>query len=199
LKSQKEVHTNKLIVVFLAYFIAVSACAPVSAQVKPAMNQAKTFVPYPTQTPYPTGTPYPTKTPEPKMEVLITPEDEFIKWGDLMRFLEKDRTNANIASEMYQCVNYSMDLVDNANAKKIKAWVIAVLFESSETGHAFVAFPTSDSGIVWVEPQTDGLYRIPKVGESLCLSGDPAACVPGGKIIEIMQPAFCDKVTYHCK
>ena len=115
-----------------------------------------------------------------------------ITWKELVNSLEKDHTNWNkYIPGKYTCLDYSIDLVANAGKQNIKAWVVAVEFKSDEPGHAFVAFVTSDHGIVYVEPQADDTYPIVQVGRPLCDAWGVYQCMGTVSSIQYVQ---CDHV-----
>ena len=165
---------------------------------------------YPTSTPYPTYTPQATYTAQPTITVAIpTPIDGAvyspITWKELAAFLVKDTTNQNTysMSDNYVCVEFSTDLVNNLHNAGYDAWVVAVIWSNdSIPGHAFVAVPTSDLGIVYIEPQKDIRYIPPEVGKPLCTIDDPNSCQAVGGIIynvgSITNPAVCDVNTNTC-
>jgi hypothetical protein len=111
-----------------------------------------------------------------------------ITWKDLVNFLEKDHTNWNpYIPGKYTCLNFSIDLVANAGKQDIQAWIVAVDFKSGGIGHAFVAFATSDLGIVYVEPQADDTYPIVQVGRPLCDSWGVYQCMGTVSSIQYVQ------------
>ena len=116
---------------------------------------------------------------------------------ELQSFLSKDHTNWNEFTEEYVCVNYAMDLVVNASEQDIHAWLVAVYFKKEEDGHAFVAFETTDKGIIWIEPQTDYALLKTGVGKPLCYLSDTSYCMPG-IIDEVWDDIDCDPVTHEC-
>jgi hypothetical protein len=154
-----------------------------------AIAQTETAQPYPTQTPYPTATPFPTPT--------ATPQYQTLTWSQLTDFLLNDHTNWNSWTDQYTCVNFSLDLVAHAKLQRINAWIVGVEFAGQDEGHAFVAIPTSDRGIIWVEPQTDDTYTISQIGQPLCHANNPYLCWDGN-ISKIIQPASCDAKTHDC-
>jgi hypothetical protein len=169
----------------------ISACASLRA---PA-TAAPTYTPYPTYTILPTYTPVLTKTP------LPTPTSKFslIAWDELNAFLAQDHTNWNTYVEgKYTCVNYALDLVSNAEERGINAWIVAVMFQDSDIGHAFVAFNTSDFGIVWIEPQSDYAYAAVEVGQLLCLRVNTSRCWDEGVVTEVHEHIDCDPDTHKC-
>lgn len=182
--------------VFVLLIIVLTSCAPTPEQVQTAMTQTQMAnpTPYPTQTPYPT--PVSIQTPIP--QVTAAQEFRVITWAQLVDFILDDHTNWNVWTEQYNCVNFSLDLEANARSQNIDSWIVAVVFENIDEGHAFVAFPTSDRGEIWIEPQSDDAYAVAEVGEYLCLLKDPSLCIQDGKIIKIIQPATCDGDTHAC-
>lgn len=118
-------------------------------------------------------------------------------WADLVSFLEKDHTNwRSYIPGKYTCLDFSTDLVANATKQEIKAWIVAVDFSDGGPGHAFVAFETTDRGIVYVEPQADDAYPIVAVGKNLCDAWGVYQCM--GKVASI-QFLQCDKSHYCTK
>jgi hypothetical protein len=91
-----------------------------------------------------------------------------------------------------------MDLVANARKQNINAWIVGAQFEHSETGHAFVAFETTDLGVVWIEPQSDYAYYAVEVGKFLCYTEDTSICYDQGKVTKVEQPVECDAKTGEC-
>lgn len=130
---------------------------------------------------------------------ITQPTPAPITWKALNDFLASDHTNWNkYIPGKYTCVNFAMDLVKNAKAKGINAWIVSVEFSPNEPGHAFVGFNTSDKGVVWVEPQTDYAYNQVAVGDPLCLKVNTSECADWGKVTKIISPAQCDPVTSEC-
>jgi hypothetical protein len=120
-----------------------------------------------------------------------------ITWANLVNFLAKDHTNWNAyIPGKYTCLDFSTDLVANAKQQEIKAWIVAVDFTAPGPGHAFVAFSTSDHGVVYVEPQADDTYSIVAVGKNLCDSWGVYQCMGMVSSIQFLQ---CDKAHYCTK
>ncbi len=63
-------------------------------------------------------------------------------------------------------------------------------------GHAFVAFPTTNRGVIYVEPQADDTYPLVQVGQPLCDAWGVYQCM--GKVASI-QYMRCDKAGYCTK
>jgi hypothetical protein len=120
-----------------------------------------------------------------------TPTYQPISWRELNVFLASDHTNWNTYdAENYTCVHFAVDLVAMAKAKNIAAWIVTVMYEGSEVGHAFVAFQTTDLGEVWIEPQSDYSYLAPKIGQLLCYVIDTSVC--DARVQEIHEHVECD-------
>ena len=179
------------IFLFVTISILLAGCNPSGEP----YSAPPTYTPYPTYTPQPTYTPF--RTPQPSQ----TPTSSYraLSWDDLNLFLARDHTNWHTYdSESYTCVNYAMDLSRNAKMQNIHAWIVGVEFENSDSGHAFVAFDTSDKGVVWIEPQSDYAYSAVKVGKPLCLQVDEYQCWEDGIVTHIIQPMECDGITSEC-
>ena len=90
-------------------------------------------------------------------------------------FLKKDKTNRNNYTAVeYDCTQFSMDTVRNAMKQGIYACVVSITYEDNETkdrtGHSIIAFNTSDFGVIYFEPQADGIVNL-KLGENFnCLN-----------------------------
>lgn len=139
------------------------------------------------------GAQVPTAAPGSATAASITPSGNLlpVSWKDLVAFLEKDHTNWNkYVPGKYMCLDFSTDLVANATGQGIEAWIVAVDFTSGGPGHAFVAFQTTDRGIVFVEPQADDTYPVVKVGQPLCDAWGVYQCMGKVSSIEYLQ---CDK------
>lgn len=184
---------KKLIFTLLAA-IVISSCSPSPVQIQQAIAQTETAAPPPTQTPYPTQTPFPPATFTP----TTISKYSLLSWADLENLILDDHTNWHSWTEEYNCVNFSMDLVKNVRLKNNEAWIVAVTFLDQPEGHAFVAFPTTDRGIIWIEPQSDEAYMVSNEGELLCLANNPLDCWEGGIVTEIIEPASCDPFTHKC-
>lgn len=85
---------------------------------------------------------------------------------ELVDFLATDDTNLIPYSEDYfNCVDFSWALIRSMQRHDWPLAVMATLeFYDNPLPHVMVRVLTSDSGWVFVEPQTDGLWT-PKVGE----------------------------------
>ena len=112
-----------------------------------------------------------------KPHMTPTPGDVIVTWQQLADFISSDHTNWKTYDlENYNCLDYAIDLVANARNEHMKAWIVGVDFVGGDTGHAFVAFETSDRGTVYVEPQRDYTYSTLAKGNDLCDDWGLDAC-----------------------
>lgn len=75
-------------------------------------------------------------------------------YGELMVFLEEDRTDENDYIEgVYTCSDFASDLNNNAEENGLRA--AYVYMEYSDSAHTLAAFETVDRGLVFIEPQSD--------------------------------------------
>lgn len=131
---------------------------------------------------------------------LENPEDDKtdynrITWKELADFLVRDHTNWHTYdAENYNCMDFAIDLVNNARAENIKSWLVGVDFYNGDKGHAFVAFDTSDKGVIFVEPQADYTYSNLKVGLDLCDDWGKSAC--WGVVKKIEYYDMCNHEQY---
>lgn len=116
----------------------------------------------------------------------------------VMDFIHDDDTDLNVWKTNYRCLSFSMDLAAKAKRKGIDSWIVVAFFVDREEGHAFVAFPTVDRDVIWVEPQTDDTFRAPEVGKPLCLADSPNWCMASGVVSTIMQPIYCNELILAC-
>jgi hypothetical protein len=178
--------------------ILIEACAflrpPVAST--PAPTLTVTSIASATYSSYQVDVQQPVTTFTPTATATLIPSDtpasdyQPISWMELVNFLAKDHTNWNLyIPGKYTCLDFSVDLVANAQAQNIKAWVVLAEFTDGSIGHAFVGFETTDLGIVYVEPQADDTYPIVEVGQPLCDSWGVYECM--GTVSSI-QYAQCD-------
>ncbi len=124
-----------------------------------------------------------------------TPQPRLVTWNELADFLVRDHTNWHEYDlEDYNCLDFAIDLVANARSENMKAWIVGVDFVNGDTGHAFVAFETSDRGTVFVEPQRDYTYSTLKVGSDLCDDWGQDAC--WGVVESIEYMGYCTHDQY---
>jgi hypothetical protein len=90
---------------------------------------------------------------------------------DLTGFLNKDDTNKQKYTDEFVCTQFTAMLISNALVAGWNCAVVEVLFcyyflPIVGSGHAMVAFNTTDHGTVFVEPQSDGIMSVLKKGDS---------------------------------
>ncbi len=128
-------------------------------------------------------------------EETPTPSYHSITWKELADFIARDHTNWKPYDiDNYVCLDYAIDLVENARMENINAWIVGVDFTNGEIGHAFVAFETSDKGIRYVEPQTDYTYSDLTIGHQLCDDWGQDEC--WGTVASITYFSDCDHDQY---
>ena len=81
-------------------------------------------------------------------------------YAGMLAFLAADKTDQNTyVNNTYNCVNFSADVIANAAKQYIRCAFINIDFPGT-TGHAILAFNTTDRGMVYVEPQTDDIVNL---------------------------------------
>lgn len=121
------------------------------------------------------------------LELIDNPKAQDVSSVELIAFLEQDKTNEHeiisyIGGRGYMCVNFSVDLHNNAEEAMIRCAIV------TNATHAFNAFNTTDKGLVYVDASTgidslayleDSLLIVPvKIREGIGVSatgilGDP--------------------------
>ncbi len=69
----------------------------------------------------------------------------------ILEFLNKSESNRRLYIPNFVCVDFAHALVEEAHQKRIYAEYVDVAFDEGCVGHALVAFPTTDRGIVYVD------------------------------------------------
>jgi hypothetical protein len=95
-----------------------------------------------------------------------------VSYERVLEFLEKDKTDENEYSYPYNCISFANELKSNAENEGIKCAIVSFDLEDKYEawGHAINAFETTDRGIVFFDPQTDGQRYDIKVGGYYTLS-----------------------------
>jgi hypothetical protein len=94
-----------------------------------------------------------------------------VSYDEVVKFLKEDKTSDSKYSSDFDCVSYSKEVRDNAIKRGMKCAI--VVFDLSGTkniSHAINAFETTDRGIVYFDPQTDGERFDIRVGGAYKLS-----------------------------
>ena len=85
-------------------------------------------------------------------------------YQEMKDFLNRDTTNLHTyggsAPGAYDCENFASDVCNNAEAAGIRAAVVGLDYENANAGHVIVAFETTDKGLIFIEPQSDGEVTI---------------------------------------
>ncbi|MDP2901208.1 MAG: hypothetical protein Q8O47_09595 [Candidatus Bathyarchaeota archaeon] len=84
-------------------------------------------------------------------------------YSEMISFIATDRTDDNnYVDTSYVCHDFSYDVKTNAfNAGYRCFWVgIEMGDHTVQTGHAIVAFNTTDRGIIYIEPQSDRVMNV---------------------------------------
>lgn len=164
--------------------IGLGASPDKSSPVKVSFDDLSVYRYYP-------GSPNTPVSPEP----TAVPEYRNLSWSQLVKFLADDHTNWHEYDlETYNCVDYAIDLAENAKNENIKVRLVGVDFVGQPTGHAFVEFETSDRGVIFVEPQGDNTYSNVKIGNQLCDDWGEYDCM--GVISDIQYFGACDHQHY---
>jgi hypothetical protein len=76
-------------------------------------------------------------------------------YQEMKDFLEKDKTSEReYVQNGYICVDFAADVKANAAKEGLRCAYVVIEYLGT-TGHAIVAFDTTDQGLVFVEPQFD--------------------------------------------
>jgi hypothetical protein len=80
----------------------------------------------------------------------------YVSYETIRAFIRQDQTQNNrYVDPTYVCHDFARDVCEHARTIGIPCAVVIINFVGEEVGHAFVAFSTTDRGIVYFEPQTD--------------------------------------------
>ena len=77
-----------------------------------------------------------------------------VSYGEVLSFMKEDQTDKMTYSWTNDCTTFSRVLRENANEKGIKCGIV-VLDLGYNYAHVINAFDTTDSGVVYFDPQTD--------------------------------------------
>jgi hypothetical protein len=79
-----------------------------------------------------------------------------VNYSEIMYFITNNDVDKNVYNKLtYNCVDYSIDLIDDANSKGIYSGLCILRFDEYNEGHSIVCFKTIDKGLVLIEPQSD--------------------------------------------
>ena len=92
-------------------------------------------------------------------------------YKELKKFLARDKTDYEPYLEgEYVCTDFAAEVNNNAELEGIRAAFVAINFP--EERHAIVAFETIDKGIIFIEPQSDGVAE-PTIGKEYWRCREP--------------------------
>ena len=105
-------------------------------------------------------------------QYVTTPK--VVKYDEVVEFLKEDVTDKIAYSNLtFDCTSYARVIKENATTQGIKCAL--VVLDMSEvrgnTSHAINCFETTDRGIVYFDPQTDGQRYDVRVGGTYILQG----------------------------
>ena len=105
---------------------------------------------------------------------------------EAISFLEEDKTDSNEYIEgEYVCSHFAGDVNNNAESQGVRCALVDVRFPGS--GHAIIAFDTTDKGLVYFDSITDERVR-PAIGEEYWQCIEPR---PG---YHYEKPSFDDTI-----
>ncbi len=108
-------------------------------------------------------------------------------YAEVLAFLREDKTNQNeYVNPSYVCSHFARDVCNNAESQGIRCAFVDMRFPDS--GHALIAFNTTDKGLVYFEPQTDEKV-VPSIGKNFYQCVEPR---PG---YYYEPPPFDDTIT----
>ena len=80
-------------------------------------------------------------------------------YDEALAFINSDNTNLNpYMPEYYVCYDFTADFIENALQEGYRCGFVYIEF--SDSAHAIVCFDTTDSGLIFVEPQTDEIVSV---------------------------------------
>jgi hypothetical protein len=97
-------------------------------------------------------------------EFVVTHLDQYVtvpeavSYDEVIAFLKSDQTDRNEYTSDFNCISFTNNIKENANKKGIRCAIVSfdLVGVNKSIGHAINAFETTDRGIVYFDPQTDG-------------------------------------------
>lgn len=77
-----------------------------------------------------------------------------VNYTDLISFIENDTGDSKPYSEAFVCSDFSFALLHNASLYNISSGVVILNYHETEE-HMICVFNTTDTEIIYIEPQTD--------------------------------------------
>jgi hypothetical protein len=96
-----------------------------------------------------------------------------VKYDEVVAFLKADKTSDVKYTDDFDCVSFANMVRENALNQNIKCGEVSFNLKSGNTliGHCINIFETTDRGIVYFDPQTDGQRYDVRVGGTYILQG----------------------------
>jgi uncharacterized protein YoxC len=92
-------------------------------------------------------------------------------YSELVQFIVEDRTDAmTYINNSFVCTDFANMFIANFKKKGYYSCLTELVFEDG--AHAIVAVNTTDRGLLYVEPQSDGIITSLKVGDNYCSKVD---------------------------
>jgi hypothetical protein len=113
-------------------------------------------------------------------EFVVTHLDQYVtvpknvSYKEVVAFLTNDQTDkVEYSAKDFDCTSFSNMVRNNAIEKGIKCGLVSFDLVSPQkiVGHVILIFETTDKGIVYFDPQTDGQRYDIRVGGTYTLSG----------------------------
>lgn len=80
-------------------------------------------------------------------------------YNESKTFIANDTTDLNeYEKDVYFCSHFARDVINNATELGINCALVLLYFNNS--GHAIIGFNTTDSGMIYIEPQNDNEYEV---------------------------------------
>ena len=79
-------------------------------------------------------------------------------YAEAIAFINSDRTNENGYADDYVCYDFTADFSTNAFQMGYRCGFVYIEF--SDSAHAIACFNTTDSGLIYIEPQTDEIVDV---------------------------------------
>ena len=84
-------------------------------------------------------------------------------YDEAIAFINSDKTDENEYTSDYVCYDFTADF--NSNAFQMGYRCGFVYIELSDSAHAIACFNTTDSGLIYIEPQNDEIFTL-AIGQS---------------------------------
>ena len=79
---------------------------------------------------------------------------------EMLNFIASDQTDKREHNDDFVCLDFAATVKNSAFNSGFRCYVVLVSYESSNVGHAVVAFDTTDNGRIFIEPQNDKIMNV---------------------------------------